>query len=115
MQTPELQLALPDTSSSGEKRVLRVRHRREARHGIGKLSIVPMRCADCRRSFDAPQRRPMNDTKEPWVQLATRIPKSLHRSMKLHTVVAETTVMQFVVDAINEKLAREQGRRRKRA
>lgn len=57
----------------------------------------------------------MKDTNEAWVQLATRIPKSLHRSMKLHTVTADTTVMQFVVDAIGEKLAREEGKRRKRA
>ena len=57
----------------------------------------------------------MNDTKEPWVQLATRIPKSLHRSMKLHCVTAESSVMDFVVKAIEDKLAREEGKRRKRA
>lgn len=51
---------------------------------------------------------------EAWVQLATRIPKSLHRKLKLHTVVAETTVMAFVVEAIEQKLACEEGKRRKR-
>jgi hypothetical protein len=39
-----------------------------------------------------------------WVQLATRIPKSLHRNLKLHCVSAETSVMEFVTQAITEKL-----------
>lgn len=56
---------------------------------------------------------PKSEATEPWVQLATRIPKSLHRTMKLHTVVAETTVMDFVVQAIEEKLAREQKAKRR--
>jgi predicted HicB family RNase H-like nuclease len=46
---------------------------------------------------------------EAWVQLATRIPKSLHRELKLHCVHADTSVMEFVVAALREKLAR-QGR-----
>lgn len=78
--------------------------------------MVP--CGVLIAAFGAPgYNRPMASPtdKEPWVQLATRIPKSLHRSMKLHTVVADTTVMQFVVDAIEERLAREEGKRRKRA
>jgi hypothetical protein len=40
-----------------------------------------------------------------WVQLATRIPKSLHREIRLHCVTVETSVMDFVVKAIEEKLA----------
>ena len=43
-----------------------------------------------------------------WVQLATRIPKRLHRELKLHCVSAETSVMEFVIRAIEEKLARAQ-------
>jgi hypothetical protein len=43
---------------------------------------------------------------EVWVQLATRIPKQLHRELKLHCVSGDTSVMQFVVDAITDKLAR---------
>jgi predicted HicB family RNase H-like nuclease len=39
------------------------------------------------------------------VQLATRIPKSLHRDLRLHCVTVETSVMDFVVKAIEEKLA----------
>ena len=46
-----------------------------------------------------------------WVQLATRLPKRLHRALKLHCVVTEQTVMGFVVAALREKL----GRRRKSA
>ncbi len=49
---------------------------------------------------------------EPWVQLATRIPKSLHRQLKLHCVQTDTSVMDFVVTALRDKLARESGRRR---
>jgi hypothetical protein len=41
-----------------------------------------------------------------WVQLTTRIPKALHRELKLHCVTAETPVMDFVTKAIEEKLAR---------
>ena len=37
---------------------------------------------------------------EPWVQLATRIPKSLHRQLKLHCVQTDTSVMDFVVTAL---------------
>jgi hypothetical protein len=42
---------------------------------------------------------------EVWVQLATRIPKELHRDLKLHCVRTETSVMDFVTQAIDEKLA----------
>lgn len=56
----------------------------------------------------------MADETEPWVQLATRIPKSLHRRMKLHAVTAETTLLAFVVEAIEEKLARD-AKKQKRA
>lgn len=49
---------------------------------------------------------------EAWVQLATRIPKSLHRELKLHCVHADTSVMGFVVAAIKEKLARGSRRRK---
>ena len=43
---------------------------------------------------------------EPWVQLATRIPKPLHRQLKLFCVTRDTSVMDFVVAALEEKLAR---------
>ena len=38
----------------------------------------------------------MAKTEEPWTQLATRIPKELHRELKLHCVHADTSVMDFV-------------------
>jgi hypothetical protein len=44
-----------------------------------------------------------------WVQLATRIPKLLHRELKLHCVTVVTSVMDFVTKAIEEKLARSSG------
>jgi predicted HicB family RNase H-like nuclease len=42
---------------------------------------------------------------EVWVQLATRIPKALHREIKLYCVRREVSVMDFVTQAIQEKLA----------
>ena len=45
-------------------------------------------------------------TEEPLTQLATRIPKELHRRLKLHCVTHDTSVMDFVVEAIEEKLGR---------
>ena len=45
-----------------------------------------------------------------WVQLATRIPKALHRKLRLHCVRHETSVMEFATDAIREKLATQSGR-----
>lgn len=49
---------------------------------------------------------------EAWVQLATRIPKSLHRELKLYCVQSDTSVMAFVVEALREKLGRSTGRKR---
>jgi predicted HicB family RNase H-like nuclease len=58
-------------------------------------------------------------TEEVWVQLATRIPKPLHRNLRLHCVKSDVTVMEFVIHAITEKLQREPAvkaeRRRRRA
>jgi predicted HicB family RNase H-like nuclease len=51
----------------------------------------------------------------PWTQLATRIPKTLHRNLKLYCVTTETSVMAFVVDAIQEKLRRDASRAPRRA
>ena len=48
------------------------------------------------------------------VQLATRIPKELHRRLKLHCVTADMAVMDFVAQAIEEKLGRAGGRPPKR-
>ncbi len=48
----------------------------------------------------------MADTEEPWTQLATRIPKEVHRRLKLHCVTHDTSVMEFVTEAIEEKLGR---------
>lgn len=49
---------------------------------------------------------------EAWVQLATRIPKALHRELKLHCVHTDKSVMEFVVTALEEKLAKASGRKR---
>jgi len=51
------------------------------------------------------------DENEAWVQLATRIPKTLHRSVRLHCVEVEMSIMEFVIAAIERKLQRD-GKRR---
>jgi predicted HicB family RNase H-like nuclease len=51
---------------------------------------------------------------EVWVQLATRIPKQLHRELKLYCVKSDVSVMDFVVTALQDKLSREgRGQRRR--
>ena len=51
----------------------------------------------------------MTEVTEAWVQLATRIPRGLHREMKLHCVANEVSLMAFVVDALREKLQAGEG------
>ena len=48
----------------------------------------------------------MAKTDEPIAQLATRIPKEVHRRLKLHCVTHEIAVQDFVVEALKEKLGR---------
>ncbi len=48
----------------------------------------------------------MAKTEEVWTQLATRIPKELHRRLKLYCVTHEIAVQDFVTQAIDEKLGR---------
>ena len=55
-------------------------------------------------------RRGIRGMGEPWDQLATRIPKELHRRLKLHCVTHDIVLMHFVAEAIEEKL----GRKRKK-
>jgi hypothetical protein len=55
------------------------------------------------------------ETTEAWVQLATRIPKELHRRLKLYCVTHDIVLMHFVVAAIEEKLGRKQGSKTKTA
>jgi len=51
----------------------------------------------------------MAKTEAVWTQLATRIPKDLHRRLKLHCVTHEIAVQDFVTQAIEEKLGRKRG------
>ena len=51
----------------------------------------------------------MARAEEPLTQLATRIPKDLHRRLKLHCVTKDIMVQDFVVEAIEEKLGRKAG------
>ncbi len=55
----------------------------------------------------------MAKAEEVWTQLATRIPKELHRRLKLYCVTKDMMVQDFVVDAIEEKLGRKAGPKRR--
>ena len=57
-------------------------------------------------------RQIMAEESDVQVQLATRIPKELHRRLKLHCVESDVSVMDFVIDALREKLAGKRGRKR---
>jgi len=48
----------------------------------------------------------MAQPEEAWTQLATRIPKQLHRRLKLHCVTHDIALMHFVTEAVEEKLRR---------
>ena len=52
---------------------------------------------------------------EVWTQLATRIPKDLHRRLKLHCVTNDIALMHFVVEALKERLGRESRKPKKGA
>jgi hypothetical protein len=47
------------------------------------------------------------------IQLATRIPKVLHREIKLHCVSSGISVMEFVAAALEDKLRKTGGARKK--
>jgi hypothetical protein len=55
------------------------------------------------------------ETTEAWVQLATRIPKQLHRPLRLYCVTHDIVLMHFVAAAIEEGLGRKRGSRKKTA
>ena len=40
------------------------------------------------------------------VQLTSKIPKQLHRDLKLHCVTSDVSLMDFVTESIVEKLGR---------
>jgi hypothetical protein len=53
----------------------------------------------------------MAKAEEPQTQLATRIPKELHRRLRLYCVTHDIVLMHFVVAAIDEELGGKRGRR----
>ena len=48
-----------------------------------------------------------------WVQLSVRIPRTLHKALRVHCTYAETSLMDFVSKALEEHLARARGAKRK--
>jgi predicted HicB family RNase H-like nuclease len=51
----------------------------------------------------------MAKAEEPLTQLATRIPKELHRRLRIHCVTHDIVLMHFVAAAIEEKLGPKRG------
>ena len=49
------------------------------------------------------------------IQLATRIPKSLHREIKLHCVSIGISVMEFVATSLEGKLRKPQSGKKRAA
>ena len=47
-----------------------------------------------------------------WVQLATRIPKDLHRRAKLHCIETDRSLTEFIGEALDEKMRRDSGGRK---
>jgi hypothetical protein len=70
---------------------------------------------DSKFTIDQEEKMASTSDGEVWVQLATRIPKTLHRELKLHCVKSDVSVMEFVVRALEEKLRREGGRSERRS
>ena len=62
----------------------------------------------CRRPTWQPSAMAREKT-EVWNQLATRIPKELHRRLKLYCVTHDMALMHFVTEAIEGKLGRKAG------
>ena len=54
----------------------------------------------------------MVKTEEVLTQLATRIPKELHRRLKLYCITHDIMLQHFVTEAIEEKLGRKTGRKK---
>jgi predicted HicB family RNase H-like nuclease len=55
----------------------------------------------------------MATAEEPWTQLATRIPKELHRRLRLYCVTHDIVLMHFVAAAIEEKLGPKRGSKKR--
>jgi hypothetical protein len=50
---------------------------------------------------------------EPWTQFSTRIPKDLHHRLRVYCVTHGLVLMHFVAVAIEEKLGRKRGAKKR--
>jgi predicted HicB family RNase H-like nuclease len=48
----------------------------------------------------------------PWTQLSVRIPKDLHRRIRIHCTTRGSSLMQFIVEALEAKLGRKASSKR---
>jgi predicted HicB family RNase H-like nuclease len=55
----------------------------------------------------------MATAEEPWTPLSTRIPKDLHRRLRLHCVTHDISLMHFVAAAVEEKLGLKRGSKKR--
>ena len=69
-------------------------------------SSPPLDCRALSGTLEPEDGPVMAERDEPIAQLATRIPKDLHRRLKLHCVTHEIAVQDFVTQAIEEKLGK---------
>ena len=79
-------------------------HRSTSGGHVNKAARVPSRFGCGLRA--ALYHRHVPKKVEVWVQLATRVPASLLHRVKIRCVKREQTVMQFVAEALREKLRR---------
>ena len=54
----------------------------------------------------------LESTEIVYAQLATRVPRALHRRMRVHCVVSGATIQSFVESALEHKLEKAKRRRR---
>ena len=92
MDTPERHIPIPDTDIPSHEPA------KPSRPWL--ISLPPASLATARTN----EEDNMTEQNEAWVQLATRIPRRLHRAMKLHCVANEVSLMAFVVEALRQKL-----------
>ena len=98
----------PSEPSSRQARIVE----RNAPQG-GAADRLALGSACCRARPRAIQAT-MAEAREPWSPLATRIPKELHRRLKLYCVESDVSLMDFATAAIREKLGGK-GRRKRGA
>jgi len=69
--------------------------------------LLPRATDTCRAMMSQARRTVPRRTEERSVFLACRVPKSLHHALKVHCVENQMQLMDFVIRALEERLAKE--------